>query len=72
MLSARRGPLRGRASDRDVVRYEPSPEAVLDVLVPRRHPGVYIRGAGGVLLQRAELPHERHGFRIGKRQGHAE
>ena len=38
----------------------------------RRHPGVYIRGAGGVLLQRAELPHERHGFRVGKRQGHAE
>lgn len=35
----------------------------------RRHPGVYLRGAGGVLLQRAELTHERHGFRVGKAPG---
>ena len=56
MLSARRGLSRGGAGCAGA----------------RRHPGVYIRGAGGVLLQRAELPHERHGFRVGKRQGHAE
>ena len=59
MLSARRG-LSEADQYRDVVRYEPSPEAVLDVLVP------------GVIRGYIELPHERHGFRVGKRQGHAE
>ena len=49
MLSARRG-LSEADQYRDVVRYEPSPEAVLDVLVPGVLRGYLFRCAGGVLL----------------------
>ena len=49
MLSARRG-LSEADQYRDVVRYEPSPEAVLDVPGARCAAGLSVRCAGGVLL----------------------
>ena len=72
MLSARRG-LSEADQYRDVVRYEPSPEAVLDVLVPGVIRGYIFAALVESFCSEQSSRMTRHGFRQSdKRQGHAE
>ena len=59
-------------SERHVVTYVPSPEHVLNHIVPSYLKGLAVRHAGGVLLLRAERPHERYGHRHRQRPVPAE